>query len=257
MHRIKEMVTDCVQVHLTVTSPPYYNAKEYNKEDVNVGNNETYHDYMLKIEELISDIYDVTIPGGIVVWNTSPVIYEGRRYPIPFDTNKIFMDNGFEFMEDIVWVKPLGAAKLRCGGWFQNKGRPMTWHPNINTEYIMVYKKPGNREQKEFEPISKWYPQIPKDLTSCTWNINPETQKRYHDAPFPEEIPKRLILLYSYPGDTIFDPFAGTFTVSTMARKLGRNSIGIELSEKYIEYGKENMGFHQKSLFEEIEYIEL
>jgi len=102
MHRIKEMVTDCVQVHLTVTSPPYYNAKEYNKEDVNVGNNETYHDYMLKIEELISDIYDVTIPGGIVVWNTSPVIYEGRRYPIPFDTNKIFMDNGFEFMEDIL-----------------------------------------------------------------------------------------------------------------------------------------------------------
>jgi DNA modification methylase len=152
--------------------------------------------------------------------------------------------------------KPLGAAKLRCGGWFQNKGRPMTWYPNINTEYIMIYKKPGEREIKEYEDIRKYYPEIPKDLTSCVWNISPETQKHYHDAPFPKEIPRRLILLYSYPGDTVLDPFAGTFTVSSVCRDLNRNSIGIELSSKYIEYGKQNMGFYQKDLFGNVEYEE-
>ena len=164
----------------------------------------------------------------------------------------------FLFKEDIVWIKPDGAAKLRCGGWVQNSGRPTTWHPNINTEYLMVYKKPGERNKSgPFSPIKNYYPKIPKDLLTCTWYINPETNKHYHDAPFPEEIAKRCILLYSFEGETVLDPFAGTFTVSRVARDLGRNSIGMELSSEYIKHGKEEMGFYQKPLFGTVTYEEV
>jgi len=253
--RIKELENN--SIHLTITSPPYFNAKEYHSEVENVGNNKDYEEYLDRIKLFLKDLYDKTVDGGFVIWNTSPVLQDGKRLNIPMDTNPLFMNAGFEFKEDIIWVKPLGAAKLRCGGWFQNHGRPTTWHPNINTEYIMVYKKPGERDQGEFDNITKYYSIIPKDLTSNTWNINPETQKSYHDAPFPEEIPKRLILLYSYKGDTVLDPFAGTFTTSKMARLLERNSIGMELSEEYIKHGKEVMGFYQKKLFGEEEYCEL
>ena len=84
-------------------SPPYFNAKEYNGEDDNVGNNKSYQAYLDKIEELLIDTYRITKPGGIVVWNTSPVLDNGKRYGIPFHTNQIFEDIGFEFLEDIVW----------------------------------------------------------------------------------------------------------------------------------------------------------
>ena len=258
MQKVKQMHDDGVKVHLTVTSPPYYNAKDYNKEDENVGNNESYQDYLDKIKELIKDIYDVTVPGGYVIWNTSPVIYEGKRFGIPFDTDRLFLEEGFEFLEDIIWVKPDGAAKLRCGGWCQNDGRPTTWHANINTEYLMVYKKPGERPKDgKFTPIKNYYPnKIPKDLLTATWLINPETQTQWHDAPFPDELVKRCILLFSYEGDVVFDPFLGSGTTMKTARRLGRDSIGIELSPEYLKKAKEKLGFYQKALFGNEEYIE-
>jgi len=251
MKELKENSVDC-----TISSPPYFNAKKYCGEDNNIGNNKDYNDYLLKINEVIKELYRTTINGGIVCWNTSPVLDDGKRIGIPFDTHQLFIKAGFEFLEDIVWVKPDGAAKLRCGGWIQNKGRPTTWHANINTEYIMIYKKTGIREPKTFEPITMHYSIMPKDLLTCTWHINPETNKRYHDAPFPYELAKRCILLYSYPGDTILDPFCGSGTVMKVAKDLKRNSIGIELSEEYIEFIKEEIGFYQKKIFAQEEYIE-
>ena len=254
LERIKEFGDN--SIHLTISSPPYFNAKDYHKEDKNVGNNLNYMTYLAKIDNLIRDLYRVTVNGGIVVWNTSPVLDDGKRYGIPFDTHKIFIDAGFEFLEDIVWCKPMGAAKLRSGGWYQNNGAPLTWHANIATEYIMIYKKPGVRERGNFNPIKHYYPEIPKDLSSNTWFMNPETQTTWHDAPFCRELVKRCILLYSFIGDTILDPFAGSFTTTCVARDLERNSIGMEISEEYVKKAKEKMGFYQKNLFQNIEYIE-
>jgi DNA modification methylase len=85
--------------------------------------------------------------------------------------------------------------------------------------------------------------------------MNPETSKHYHDAPFPKELAKRCILLYSFEGETVLDPFAGTFTTCTVAKELNRNSIGIELSEKYAEYGKENIGANQQELVPTNKYV--
>jgi len=253
--RFKELKDE--SVHLTVTSPPYFVAKEYKSGEKDIGDIKEYSAYLEQIKLILKELYRTTCDGGIVCWNTSPILQKGKRIGIPFDTHKIFIELGFEFLEDIVWVKPMGAAKLRCGGWYQNKGKPMTWHANINTEYIMVYKKPGDRPVGEFNDIKKYYPEIPKDLSCNTWTINPETNKTYHEAPFPLEIPKRLILLYSFIGDTVLDPFAGTFTTSKASRDLERNSIGMELNEKYIKQGKEFMGFYQKNLFTDEVYEEI
>ena len=243
-------------IYLTITSPPYLNAKSYNKENDNIGNNENYKEYLLKIETLIKELYRITIKGGTICFNTSPVIEDGIRYPLPFDINSLFVKNGFTFLEDIVWVKPSGAAKLRCGGWVQNNGRPTTWHPNITTEYIMIYKKPGDKRVGDFDKFSKYYSTTPKDLLTNVWFINPETQTHWHDAPFPEELVKRCILLYSFKGETVFDPFLGSGTVMKVARELGRNSIGIELSPEYLDKAKEKLGFYQKNLFSNEVYIE-
>jgi len=246
-------------IALTVTSPPYFNAKVYGGEEDNVGNNKDYEDYLNKIRLLLTKLYKKMVDGGIVCWNSSPVLDEGLRIGIPFDTNKIFIDLGFQLLEDVVWKKPSGAAKLRVGGWIQNQGKPMTYHCNITTEYIMVYKKPGIREVGEFDDFRGYYPNkiIPKDLITNVWEINPETSKHYHDAPFPYELAKRCILLWSFKGDTVLDPFLGSGTVMKVARDLKRNSIGMELSDEYVKVAKDEMGFYQKALFDTEEYKEL
>lgn len=253
LERIKDIPDN--SIHLVVSSPPYFNVKKYNGENNNIGNNKSYEEYLSKIGLLITQLYRVLDDGGYICWNTSPVLDNGKRYGIPFDTHKLFT-NKFDFLEDIVHVKPSGAAKLRNGGWCQNNGRPTTWHANINTEYIMVYKKPGTRPIKDYYQIGKYYNPIPKDLLTCTWFMNPETSKSWHDAPFCEELAKRCILLYSYVNDTILDPFLGTGTVMKMARELERNCIGIELSEEYIEKAKKEFGYYQKGLFSEETYID-
>ena len=253
LKRIKEINSDSVS--LTVTSPPYFNAKEYNGEDDNVGNNSSYQDYLNKIDDLLVEILRITKPGGIVVWNTSPVLDNGKRYGIPFHTNQLFEDLGFEFLEDIIWLKPDGAAKLRCGGWIQNDGKPMTWHANITTEYLMVFKKPGKRTiSAEWDSIKSYYTKIPQDMMTNVWKINPETHKTYHDAPFPEELVKRCILLFTTKDETVFEPFLGSGTTLKVAKDLNRNGIGIELDPGYMEIAKENIGVTQTSLFEEHTY---
>jgi site-specific DNA-methyltransferase (adenine-specific) len=252
LERVKEIVDK--SIHLTVTSPPYFNAKEYHQEENNVGNNKDYADYLSKIRVLIKEIFKKTIDGGIVVWNTSPVINEGKRFMIPQDTHNIFIEEGFTCRDDITWKKPDGAAHLRCGGWCQNNGRPMTWHPNKVDEKVMVYEKPGKREQGAYDPIKNYYNPIPKDLITNVWLINPETSTHWHDAPYPEELVQRCILLFSYKGDTIFDPFLGSGTTMKVAKMLGRNSIGIELSDEYLEKAKEKIGTNQTTLFNQDTY---
>ena len=105
--------------------------------------------------------------------------------------------------------------------------------------------------------VKKYYPTgIPKDLLTDVWFFNPESNCPWHPAPFPPELPKRIILLFSYPGDTVLDPFAGSFTTGLVARELGRNSINMELSDEYIEKGKKKLGFYTRSLMGDTTYEE-
>ena len=97
----------------------------------------------------------------------------------------------------------------------------------------MVYKKPGKRVYGEYAHSS--FNGYEKDILTNVWFMNPETNKHWHDAPFCEELVKRLILLYSFEGDTVLDPFGGTLTTSRVASKHRRNSVSIELSKEYME----------------------
>jgi len=228
-----EEVKKLSSIHLVISSPPYFNAKKYKEEALNVGNNANYDDYLYKIECLIEDMYKALVPGGYVCWNTSPVLDNGKRLGIPFDTHSLFVSNGFEFQDDIIWKKPDGAAGLRCGGWVRNEHRPTTWHAKLVAEYIMIYKKPGKRVYGEY--THKMFEGYDKDILTNVWFMKPETNKHWHDAPYPEELVKRLLLLYSFEGDVVLDPFGGTLTTSKVASKHKRSSVSIELSKEYMD----------------------
>lgn len=237
-------------VHLVVTSPPYFNAKKYKNKENNIGRNENYQGYLDKIENVIEKVYDVIVPGGYICFNTSPVIDSGKRYAIPFDTHPLFIKHGFLFKEDVIWRKPNGCSRLRCGAWLQNNHRPTTWHGNAISESINIYKKPGNREKKEYK--ENQFANYGQDIKTNVWEFNPSYIK-WHDAPFPFELAKRCLLLFSYEGDTVLDPFAGTFTLTRVAKRYNRNSIGIELSKGYIEQSFNEVS-KQKTLLDENNY---
>jgi modification methylase len=237
-------------IALTVTSPPYFNAKRYHDIEGNLGKNTDYQEYQANVRNIIKELFRITKPGGFVAWNTSPIMHNKQRVPIPYHTNNIFEEEGFEFKTDIQWLKPDGAAVLRCGGWVRSGYRPGAWHPNNVTEYVNVYMKPGEKEKGFWYPLTHYYAELPPDIYTNVWKIHPDTQTRWHEAPFPVELAKRLILLYTYKGETVFDPFLGSGSVITAAREVERNAIGIELSKEYAELAKEKIGFSQTSLLD-------
>lgn len=253
--KVKEIQDN--SIHLCVTSPPYHTAKNYSAGVGNMGASADYLSYLDNMGKVIKELYRVLKQEGVVCWNTSPVVCGETRHYIPYDTHNLFLKEGFVCEEIVYWVKPDGAGKLRVGGWWQNGGRPTTYHSNAVVETIGIYKKPGKRETKEFENIKTHYPDgIPKDLLTDAWKFNPDTTCKFHPATYPKELVKRCILLYSYPGDTILDTYLGSGTTMLVARELNRNSIGIELSDEYYEKAKQKIGFYQKPLFGEIIYEE-
>ncbi|MCY3867417.1 MAG: HEAT repeat domain-containing protein, partial [Chloroflexi bacterium] len=126
-------------VHLTFTSPPYYNARDYSIY-------KSYQQYLDFLGEVFEAVHRITKEGRFLLINTSPVIvprfsrqHASRRYPIPFDLHNIVCELGWEFIDDIVWAKPEASAKNRVGG-FQQHRKPLGYKPNMITEYVMVYR---------------------------------------------------------------------------------------------------------------------
>lgn len=252
LKRIKEIPDNSIDHG--ITSPPYFNAKEYSGIDGDVGKSHTYQEYLDKLQLIIKEHFRVLKPGTVFTWNTSPVLYNKKRYMIPFDSYNLFIKEGFICHEIISWVKPSGSARLRCGKWCVYN-RPHSWHANIVDEMIAVFKKPGEPAKKPYAKLTKYYPDgIPRDMLTSIWKFHVESNWQLHPAQFPPELPKRSILLYSYPGDVVLDAYVGSGTTMKMCRELGRNSIGIELNPDYIEIAKEKIGFYQKDLFNQEEY---
>ena len=130
-------------VHLTWTSPPYYNAKAYSEWA-------TYEDYLDFLREVFTEVYRVTEQGRMCIVNLSPVIVprknrnsESKRLPIPYDFFPIMQDIGWKYLDDIVWVKPEGASINRNGGFYQHR-KPVAYKPNLVSEVIFVFQKPAD-----------------------------------------------------------------------------------------------------------------
>jgi len=238
---VLRMLPDNV-VDLTFTSPPYYNAKNYSKY-------KSYEAYLDFLVEVFKEVHRITKEGRFFVLNTSPVIiprvgrkYKSRRYAIPFDIHSRLVEVGWEFIDDIIWIKPSGSAKNRIGGFLQHR-KPLTYKPNPVVEYIMVYRKrttkliDWNIRQYDEETIEKSKVRGEVDRTNV-WYINPDSDP-LHEAVFPEELCQKVIKYYSFVGDLILDPFAGRGTLGKVALDMQRKFFLVEKNEKYFSYMRE------------------
>lgn len=228
-------------IHLTFTSPPYYNARDYSIYP-------SYKHYLNFLAEVFKEVYRITKEGRFLIVNTSPIIiprisrqHSSKRYPIPFDIHPYLIEMGWEFIDDIVWLKPEASVKNRIGG-FQQHRKPLGYKPNSVTEYLMVYRKSTeklldwNIRQYDQQAVQKSRVSEGYESTNV-WKIDPCFDK-VHSAVFPVELCKRVIQYYSYQGDLVFDPFGGSGTVGKTAKTLDRYFLLTEKDPTYFDYMK-------------------
>lgn len=228
-------------IDLIFTSPPYFNARPEYEDYL------TYEEYLLKMRKIIRACHRVLNEGRFFVMNVSPVLIRranrteaSRRLAVPFDMHRLFVEEGFDFIDDIIWVKPEGA------GWATSRGRrfaadrhPLQYKPVPVTEYLLVYRKHTKRlidwnirthPDQEKVKASK----VPEDYGRTNiWELQPAYTKE-HPAIFPEELAAKIITYYSFVDDVVLDPFAGTGTVGLAAVKLKRRFVLIDKEPQYV-----------------------
>lgn len=196
--------------------------------------------------------------GRIAVLNIDDMLVNGDKYPIVAHATKIFVDAGFRYRDRIIWKKPDGYLRIsrRSGVMLQNP-YPMYFYPDNLLESILIFQKgkfdyksipkevreASKIDIKEFSD-NKWY----MTLWEMT-NVLPNSELEKDIAAFPQELPYRIIKLFSYVGETVLDPFVGSGTTMKVARNLNRNSIGIEINETLIPIIKKKMGFDEQISF--------
>ena len=231
-------------IHLTFTSPPYYNARDYTIY-------QSYEEYLDFLTTIFKETHRITKEGRFFVLNTSPVIvprisraHSSKRYAIPYDMHPRLTDIGWEFIDDIVWTKPDYAAKNRNGGFFQHR-KPLGYKANSVTESVMVYRKKTNRlidwniRQYDDETIAASRVTGEYEKTNL-WHINP-TANKVHPAVFPSELASRIVQFYSFKGDLVFDPFGGSGTVGYVALTHDRLFLLCEKEMEYVEYASQTL----------------
>lgn len=249
-------------IHLTFTSPPYYNARDYSIY-------QSYEEYLNFLERIFKEVHRITKEGRFFILNTSPIIiprisraHSSKRYPIPYDIHPLLIKMGWEFIDDIVWVKPEASVKNRNAGFLQHR-KPLGYKPNAITESLMVYRKrtdkliDWNIKQYSWDKVKKSKVEEKYETTNV-WQIDP-TFDKIHSAVFPKELCDRVIKYYSFIEDLIFDPFAGSGTLGKSAIKLNRNFFLTEKEDKYIQrmkqdFNKNNDLFNNKN---ETKFIDL
>ncbi|MEA3309572.1 MAG: site-specific DNA-methyltransferase [Chloroflexota bacterium] len=243
-------------VALTVTSPPYWNAIDY---DIHAADSSRryrtrayaegyveYEEYLAWIERVFAEVLRVTKPGGLCAIVIGTVLFEGALYPAPFDITARLTRSGWEFHQDIIWHKCTAGVK-RAGVAIQHP-YPGYYYPNIMNEYILLFHKPGpkiyakrTREEKEpaAYPINRLFTM---DVANSIWHIAPVPPAILnHPCPYPEEIPYRLISLYSYPGELVLDPFVGSGQTTKVAKALGRQFAGYDIIAEYVTLARERL----------------
>jgi len=247
-------------VHLIITSPPYWQLKDYGN-DGQIGFNDTYENYINNLNLVWNECNRVLHKGCRLCVNIGDQfarsVYYGRYKVIPIRTEIIkFCETvGFDYMGAIIWQKvttcnTTGGATIMGSFPFPRNGIL-----KIDYEFILIFKKQGNPpkvgkaiKEKSKLTINEW-----NEFFSGHWNIPGEKQNK-HLAVFPEEIPRRLIRMFTFVGDTILDPFLGSGTTSLATRKLERNSIGYEVNPDFLPVIKDKLGIEHKMLFKEAQF---
>lgn len=228
--------------HLTFTSPPYYNARDYSFYS-------SYKEYLVFLRNVFKETHRLTKNGRFLIVNSSPIIvprvsrkHSSKRYPIPFDIHHFLTEDGWEFIDDIIWKKPEYSVKNRIGGFMQHR-KPLGYKPNSITEYLMVYRKKSrdlidwNIRQYDYNTIEE--SKIKNEFESTNvWGIDP-TFDRTHSAVFPKQLCEKVIRYYSYKNDLVFDPFGGSGTFGQVALECDRHYFLTEIDKVYFERIKE------------------
>ena len=226
--------------HLVVTSPPYWQLKDYGDKN-QIGFNDSYEDYINHLNLVWNECHRVLAPGCRLCVNIGDQfarsVYYGRYKVIPIRTEIIrFCETiGFDCMGTIIWQKAITMNTTGGASVMGSYPYPRNGIVKIDYEYILLFKKlgappPVERERKERSRLSKeeW-----NRYFSGHWRFPGERQDK-HLAMFPAELPARLIKMFSFVGDTVLDPFLGSGTTSLSAMNLGRHSIGYEINEKFV-----------------------
>ena len=250
--------------HLIITSPPYWQLKDYGSKE-QIGFNDSYEDYVNNLNLVWKECHRVLHKGCRLCVNIGDQfarsVYYGRYKIIPIRTEiiKFCESAGFDYMGAIIWQKVTTCHTTGGATIMGSYPYPRNGIIKLDYEFILIFKKLGNppkvtKKAKEKSKISReeW-----NRYFYGHWNFSGEKQNQ-HIAPFPEELPRRLIKMFSFIGDTVLDPFLGSGTTSVAALNLSRNSIGYEINEDYLpvleKRMKQNMGlFNQEERIERIE----
>lgn len=231
-------------VHLVLTSPPYFNLKEYRKGKNQLGIICDYQEFVDQLDKVWRECFRVLVPGGRIVCVVGDVCLSRRKFgrhivmPLHSDIAVSCRKIGFDNLNPILWHKISNAA-FEANTASSILGKP--YEPNAiiknDVEYILMERKPGGyrkptEEQRAASMIDRedflaWFSQI--------WEMPGASTKNGHPAPFPLELAVRLVKMFSFAGDTVLDPFCGSGTTMLAAVETGRNSIGVETEAFYCD----------------------
>lgn len=226
-------------IHLIITSPPYWQLKDYGT-DNQIGYNDTYEEYINYLNLVWKDCYRVLHEGCRLCINIGDQfarsVYYGRYKVIPIRDEIIrFCETvGFDYMGSIIWQKVTTCNTTGGASIMGSYPYPRNGIVKLDYEYILLFKKRGNgpKVSKEIKEKSIMTNEEWKEYFNGHWYFTGAKQDK-HIAMFPEELPRRLIKMFSFYGETVLDPFTGSGTTSLAAANLGRNSIGYEINSSF------------------------
>ncbi|MCB0521231.1 MAG: site-specific DNA-methyltransferase [Lewinellaceae bacterium] len=222
-------------VHLVITSPPYNASKAYD-EDLSL------QEYLELLEKVFRETYRVLVPGGRACINLANL---GRKPYLPLTAfvTQMMIDIGFLMRGEIIWDKGASSTGSTAWGSWQSASNPILRDVH---EYILIfskgdYKRHLTKKEKEVKKST-----ISRDefleWTKTIWQMGAESARRIgHPAPFPEELPRRLIQLYSFETDVVLDPFMGSGTTAIAALRSGRKYVGYDIVEEYVKLAEKRL----------------
>lgn len=241
-------------VHLSITSPPYWQLKDYGTDD-QIGFHDSYESYINNLNLVWKECYRTLHNGCRLCINIGDqfarAVYYGRYKVIPIREEIIkFCENiGFDYMGAIIWQKVTTSNTTGGGVQMGSYPYPRNGILKLDYEFILIFKKLGDapkpsKEQKELSIMTaeEW-----NTFFAGHWNFSGARQGG-HIAMFPEELPRRLIKMFSFVNEIVLDPFAGSGTTSLAAKNLDRNSVGFEINPEFLPIIKEKLNVNQKDL---------
>lgn len=234
-------------VHLVVTSPPYWHIKDYGVKN-QIGYGQTLHEYFLSLFNVWKECFRVLKPGRKLCINIGDqfarsITYGGYKV-IPLHAEIITQCEkiGFDYMGAIIWQKKTTMNTTGGATIMGSFPYPPNGVVEIDYEFILIFKKPGKSEKYplEIKEVSKLTKEEWKEYFSGHWSFG-GAKKLEHEAMFPEELPRRLIKMFSFKGDTVLDPFLGSGTTARVALELERSIVGYEIKKEFLTLIKEKL----------------